>query len=62
MPRLPCPKFPVKCETAQRCAVDIASGACPFDPNKKGMYNKCCVTENCQPHIVMTNYRKRRDT
>ncbi|HUW44733.1 MAG TPA: hypothetical protein VMW50_02965 [Dehalococcoidia bacterium] len=58
MPKLPCPKYPEKCKTAQRCGVDIASGACTYDPNIKGMYKKCCVTENTEPPVILISYSK----
>ena len=46
---LPCPKFPEKCETAQRCYRYLPL-ECIFcisvdNPNRKKNRKRCCVTE-----------------
>ena len=47
---LPCPKFPEKCETAQRCHLYLPL-ECIFsisvdNPNRKKNRKRCCVTED----------------
>lgn len=37
---LPCPDYPVRCETAKKCFIEVSN--CPYRKQK----GKCCHTEN----------------
>ncbi len=51
---LPCPKFPKKCSTADKCAAILEAHQCPFDTKKNR--KKCCVTEGVDPPRIRTDF------
>ena len=53
---LPCPTWPEKCSTALKCAAILEAHQCPFDT--KNNRKKCCVTEKCDPPLILSSFSK----
>ena len=55
---LPCPIWPEKCSTALKCAAILEAHQCPFDTKKNR--KKCCVTEKCDPPLILSSFKQTR--